>query len=896
MKMSFTLERIVTSSVLTARKCRHEFITAEHLLFCALGFRMVTDIFKDAGVNSTLIKKGLKEYLETKIPLIPQQFNIPPRESVLFQSIMSKAVFSCIENKRMVLDVGDVLVSMFDEKQSYCSFYMRNAGLERAKLIEAATKNNAFLSDEAIVALEFQSSPFARPAQNAQQTREEAILNQFCTNMTKIAKEGSYDTVIGRTDEIERTIQVLSRRTKNNALHVGDAGVGKTAITQGLALLIASGKVCDELKGAEVWSLDLGLLLAGSRFRGDFEERLYGVINALKKKKKAILFIDEIHMIIGAGNSGGGGTDAANLLKPILTAGNIRVIGSTTFEEYSKSFEKDRALNRRFQKIAIKEPTRDETLKIVNGVLDKYEKFHNVRYSKDAVREAVDLSIQYLSDKRLPDKALDIIDEAAAFVKIHSPQKWSSATLAKDIYTRNKEEVRAENAFAQGSSPTQTLESPSATSENTAKVLEASFFKKVPHAGAAAKVQKIDTRAATTLPVVTTSVVRKVVSKISGVDIESIGINEKKTLMNMEKTLKTELFGQDKAIAIAVSAVKKARIGLKNPDKPDATFLFVGPTGVGKTELSRLIAQKLHIPLLRFDMSEYQEPHTVSRLIGSPAGYIGHEEGGLLTDAVRKNPRALVLFDEIEKADSDIYNVLLQVMDYGFLTDSQGTLVDFRNTLIVMTSNTGAREIERGKVGFSATDFDDISDTLDASGTTQEDATYMEACKKEFSAEFRNRLTAIVPFYQLTKAVVLSIVEKECEKLKKRFLTQKVHIAFTPACIQTLAQKGYSRVYGARNIERTVNDEIATPLVDKVLFGSLCSGGYISADSVNGEIVFNDGSLAAPFSDIDTKFVPDNILETPLDDGASEEVLGDLNDQNITLPDDAQSPHTHSVI
>lgn len=896
MKMSFTLERIVTSAVLTARKCRHEFITAEHLLFCAMGFKMVTDIFKDAGVNSLLIKKSVKTYLETKIPVIPQQFNIPPRESVFFQAIMSKAVFCCIENRRAVLDVGDVLLSMFDEAQSYCSFYMRNAGLDRAKLVEAATKNNAFLSDEATVALEFQNAPFARRPQS--QSREEVILNQFCTDMTKVAKEGGYDAVIGRTNEIERTIQVLSRRTKNNALHVGDAGVGKTAITQGLATLIASGKVCDELKGSEVWSMDLGAVLAGSRFRGDFEERLYGIINALKKKKKAILFIDEIHTIIGAGSSGGGGTDAANLLKPILTSGNIRVIGSTTFEEYAKSFEKDRALNRRFQKIAIKEPTRDEAIKIVLGVIDKYEKFHNVRYSKDAIREAVDLSIQYICDKRLPDKAIDVIDEAAAFVKIHSSNKWSSATLAKDVYTRNKEEVRAENTFAQHSTSadSQTLESPSASPSNTAQVLTAALFKKVPNSTKAAKVQKLDTKKARSIPVVSTAIVRKVVSKIAGVDIEAIGVNEKKSLMDMEKALKSQLFGQDKAVSLVVSAVKKARAGLKNPDKPDAAFLFVGPTGVGKTELSRLVAQRLHIPLLRFDMSEYQEPHTVSRLIGSPAGYIGHEEGGLLTDAVRKNPRALVLFDEIEKADNDIYNVLLQVMDYGFLTDSQGTLVDFRNTLIVMTSNTGAREIERAKVGFSATDFDDMSDALGVSDTTQEDATYMEACKKEFSAEFRNRLTAIVPFYQLTKRVVLSIVEKECEKLKKRFLSQKVHIAFTPACIQTLAQKGYSRVYGARNIERTVNDEVATPLVDKVLFGNLSAGGYIVADSVTDSIVFNDGSLSSPYSGLDTKFVPDNILATPLE-GAQlgEEVLGNISAQNLDIENNIEDPSASSL-
>lgn len=824
--MSFTLERIITNAMGVASKCRHQFFTAEHILFCSFNNPMVAAIMKDCGADVSFIQNGLKKYLESKIPILPASINRPPQETIGFQSTMSRAVFYCIESKRLILDVGDILLGMLEEKQSYCSYYMRGGKIDRIKLISAATRNNAFQSDEAIFAAQQMNQQFVPGGimQMQQGNTASTALQQFCVDVTAEAKAGKYDKIIGRESEIDRTIQVLCRRTKNNVLHIGDAGVGKTTIVQGLAQKIVSGKVCSALVGFSIFSLDVGFLLAGSRYRGDFEERVYSIIDDLKKRKKAILFIDEIHMIMGAGG-GSSSVDAANMLKPILTDGNVRVIGSTTFEEYAKHFEKDRALNRRFQKIFIEEPSRDDAIKIVQGVLPKYAEYHNVRYSKDAVRSAVDLSIRYITDKRLPDKALDIIDEAASYAKIHSTGngQFSSINLATEQYTTNKEKVKDENI---------------STILNQEKAETGfSLFHKLSHP------KKVPVKnAIPPIPVVNTFIIKKIVSKMAGVDVESVGNNERKLLRNLDTTLQTELFGQEMAITAVTNAIKKSRVGLKNPNKPDACFLFVGPTGVGKTELARLVASCLNINLLRFDMSEYQEKHTVSRLIGSPAGYIGHDEGGLLTDAVRKYPRSLVLFDEIEKADNDIYNILLQVMDYGFLTDSHGVKVDFRNTIIIFTSNTGSKEIERLKVGFSLSDIRtldpaELSSNLEID-TTQEDATYKEACEKEFTSEFRNRLTAIVPFHQLSGTVVMSIVSKECTKLSKRFLTQKVHLAFTQECKEHIARVGYSKVYGARNIERTVEDLIATPLVDKVLFGELANGGYIVADVDNDKVVF----------------------------------------------------------
>ncbi|WP_288725176.1 AAA family ATPase [uncultured Treponema sp.] len=756
MKISALLGKILSEGLILAKRCRHEFFTPEHLLYAALDVDAVRDMVELCGASADSLQKDVRKYIDTKIPVnavdVPLDKN--PIETSGFQSVMNRAVFHCVESDRVVVDITDVLVSMYDEKKNYCSYYMKTNGIERAALVEVVSRYKQMQQDGVS---EIPSEASAESNGQQRQGRRSA-LERFCTDMTKVAREGGYDKLVGRDDEIERTVQVLCRRVKNNPLHVGDAGVGKTAVTQGLAQRIVSGNVPDELKNSSVYSLDIGLLIAGAKFRGDFEERLHAVLDELMTKKNAVLFIDEIHMIMGAGTNGNSNMDAANLLKPVLAGGKIRIIGSTTFEEYARNFEKDRALVRRFQKIDINEPGRDETVRILEGLLPKYAQFHHVKYNKSAVLAAVDLSIRYLSDRRLPDKAIDVMDEAGAYQKIHR------------------------------------------------------------HGGT-----------------VNASVVRRIVSRMANVPVETLCGGEKAHLRDLQQLLEKQIFGQGEAVSAVVKAVKRARAGLKNPDRPDACFLFVGPTGVGKTELARCLAELLGEPLLRFDMSEYQEQHTVSRLIGSPAGYVGHEEGGLLTSSVRKNPHSVVLFDEIEKAHDDIYNIFLQVMDYGILTDNQGRKADFRNCIVIMTSNAGARDLEKNKVGFGAAGFSGVYDVQN------ESASLKEAVEKEFSPEFRNRLDAVIPFAHLEKNIVLSVVSKECEKLARRLSAKKVRLAVTSECKQYLAEAGYSRQFGARNLSRTVEEKIAAPLVDEVLFGQLSRGGTVIADVDNGEITFSYG-------------------------------------------------------
>lgn len=774
MKISALLAKILTDALLRTKRSGHEFVTPEHLMASAVCTDQVSAILSNCGANIEGLLNDLEVYIENQIPVLPEEENNPdknPVETVGFQSVMNRAVFHCVSSSRSIVDVCDMLVSCLEEKKNYVSYYMKKNGVDKLRLMEAITeyrRNNEEPVDDPNVSGVIIGGPGAEKKQNAQnqQQKKKSALEKFCVDMTKAAKAGEFDTLVGRKEEIERTIQILCRRVKNNPLHVGDAGVGKTAVTQGLAQRIVNNQVPAELKNSTVYSLDLGLLLSGAKFRGDFEERLHAVTEELVEKKNAILFIDEIHMIMGAGTNGNGSMDAANLLKPILSSGKMRVIGSTTFEEYTKNFEKDRALARRFQKIDIMEPTRDETVQILGVLAEKYEKFHKVKYQKSAVDAAVDLSIQYLTDRRLPDKAIDILDEAGSFVKIKK-----SGGFEGDVKEKEK------------------------SSANT----------------------------------VTTSVIRKIVSKMARVPLESITGGEKENLQNLETSLKGQIFGQDQAVEAVVKAVKRSRAGLKNPDKPDASFLFVGPTGVGKTELAKSLANSLGVPLLRYDMSEYQERHTVSRLIGSPAGYVGYESGGLLTDDVRKNPHAVILFDEIEKAHADIYNVFLQVMDYGFLTDNQGRKADFRNCIIIMTSNAGARDLERGRMGFGSDDsFDFASDSIGLK----------EAVEKEFTPEFRNRLDSIVTFGHLEKDIVLNVVRKEWKKLALRLAVKKVKLMVTQDCEEYLLQTGYDRTMGARNLARTVEEKIASPLVDEVLFGRLSKGGQVVVDYSNQELKF----------------------------------------------------------
>ena len=751
MKVSPMLSKILSDSLVQAKLNHHEFFTPEHVLAVALQNDFVCHILAESGSDSEALRSNISDFLANKVPVVSEnadsKYINAPVESAGFQAVMNRAVFHCVSSESEMIDITDVLVSMYDEKRNYCSYYLRSSGLDKLRLLETIGRIKGIHGTQ----------KEKQPKQNSQvppelMSNNEGGLDRFAVNMTEQAKKGVYDALIGREEEIERTVQVLCRRSKNNPLHVGDAGVGKTAITQGLAQRIVNGDVPEFLKGFTVYSLDLGLLLAGSKFRGDFEERLHSVIDELKEKKKSILFIDEIHMIMGAGTNGSSQMDAANLLKPALADGSIRIIGSTTFEEYASHFEKDRALARRFQKIDIVEPTRDETIKILKGLVPKYEEYHKVKYAASALEAAVDLSVQYITDKRLPDKAIDIMDEAGAYQKIHgSSGQISVATI------------------------------------------------------------------------------RKVTAKMAKLPIDTVTGDQKDTLRFLETKLGAEIFGQDKAIQTLAKAVKRARAGFRNPDKPEACYLFVGPTGCGKTELARTLAQILGEPLLRYDMSEYQEKHSVSRLVGSPPGYVGFEEGGQLTKDVRKNPNSIILFDEIEKAHEDIYNILLQVMDYGILTDNQGRKSDFRNCMIIMTSNAGARDMERSGIGFGTQD------------AAYDEATLMEAINREFAPEFRNRLDAVIPFGYLDKKIVRMVCQKEIFKLAQRIKKKKINLVVTDRCIDHLTEAGYSKEFGARNMARTIEENIANPLVDEVLFGKLNKGGTVTADYKNAKtgITFN---------------------------------------------------------
>lgn len=778
------LGKIMLEARFIAEDLNHLFFTPEHVLSVAVKKEFIADFLKKCGADLNFLRIELNNYIVTKIPVVSQENKKQklfeaPIDSSAFRELMSHTLFNCAATNAEVIDMLDILLSMYHNKNSFSAYCLQASGVSKDNLFASITQyrltSNAKKFEKTMNSPDSLNNSQAQTQQHIMEsmmTNNTGGLKRFAENMTAKADKHEYDVLIGRENEIERTLQILCRRSKNNPLLVGDAGVGKTAIVQGLAQRIVSKQVPLILQDYSIYALDLGVLLAGSKFRGDFEERLTSILDEIvnqKDGKKAILFIDEIHMIIGAGTNGSNQMDAANILKPYLTNGKIKLIGSTTYEEFSSIFEKDKALSRRFQKVDIVEPSAEETVKIIEGLIPNFEKHHQVRYAKGSIEEAVNLSIRYLPERKLPDKAIDIIDESGSYVFIQNAGGFTG---------KNKIKLNNDNKSAQKTA------------------------------------------------VVTKDIIKKVTAKITQLPIDSIKNDEKTLLQKLEENLENDIFGQNDAVKKLSKAVKRARVGFRNPDKPEAIFLFVGPTGCGKTELARSLAKILKMPLLRYDMSEYQEKHSVSRLVGSPPGYVGFEEGGILVKEVRKNPNSIVLFDEIEKAHQDIYNVLLQVMDYGQLTDNQGRKADFRSCIIIMTSNAGARDLEKGNIGFGSDELKNVEASLN------------EAVNKTFPPEFRNRLDSVIPFNYLDFEIAKRVCQKEISNLSKRLLQKKVSLEVSPECIDFLSKKGYSKEFGARNIARTIENEIADKLVDEVLFGSLAKGGKaIAKIGTDGEIL-----------------------------------------------------------
>jgi ATP-dependent Clp protease ATP-binding subunit ClpA len=777
-KVSQEVQAIFNAAYNEAKLRNHEYLTPEHILYASLSFEQVRSILEACEADVEQLRRGMEAYFEQKIPQVK---NAEPVQTAGFQSVIERAVLQSQAAGKEEVEVADVLVSLYDEERNYSAYYLRKSGVKRLQLLEVISHGEGPEGDSFEDEDDEEEEEEGREEQPERKPRAAGRMNpleRFASDLTKSAREGKLEPVIGRQAEIERTVQVLCRRLKNNPIHVGDAGVGKTAITEGLAQRIVTGEVPPRLRDYTIYALDMGALLAGTKFRGDFEERVKKVVDELLKKDKSILFIDEIHTIVGAGAVSGGSLDASNLLKPALASGKLRCIGSTTYEEYNKFFEKDRALSRRFQKIDIVEPSQGETVEILKGLRSKYEDYHKVRYSDEALELAVRLSAQYITERRLPDKAIDVIDEAGAWARINAYKTAKDQVAAPTLSTE-----AGATPGADGSAPADTE---TATLDISPREIET------------------------------------VVAKIAHIPERSVSMSEKDKLASLEADLKKDVFGQDKAIEAVVKAVKRSRAGFRSPDKPVANFMFVGPTGVGKTELARQLAQRLGISLHRFDMSEYQEKHTVSRLIGSPPGYVGYEEGGLLTDAIRKTPHAVVLLDEIEKAHPDVYNILLQIMDYATLTDNQGRKADFRNVILIMTSNAGARDVGKSMIGFG--------------DRAMTDSALTDAVERAFTPEFRNRLDAVVRFDNLPPDIIERIVIKAIDEFRVQLAEKKVDLEVSPALIKHLAEKGYSREFGARNISRLVEDKIKTFFVDEVLFGRLVSGGRALADLVDGEV------------------------------------------------------------
>ncbi|WP_396586567.1 ATP-dependent Clp protease ATP-binding subunit ClpA [Bermanella sp. R86510] len=736
------LESTLNTAFKDARLKRHEFMTVEHLLLALTANEAAREVLLSCGAEVERLAKDLNDFVDSTTPLLPEAEQDRETQPTLgFQRVLQRAVFHVQSSGKSEVTGANVLVAIFSEQESQAVYFLKQQNIARIDVVNFISHGISKLTGD-------QEEPEQEQMDEEMGSESSAALDNYATNLNKLAKEGKIDPLIGRDEELLRCIQILSRRRKNNPLLVGESGVGKTAIAEGLARRIVDKKIPEIMEDAVVYSLDMGALLAGTKYRGDFEKRFKALLAELKKQPKSILFIDEIHTIIGAGAASGGVMDASNLLKPLLSSGDLRCMGSTTFNEFRGIFEKDSALARRFQKIDVIEPSVEDTYKILKGLKSQFEDHHQLKYTDKALKAASELADRYIRDRHMPDKAIDVIDEAGASQRLVSPSKRKKVINVADV--------------------------------------------------------------------------EKVVAKIARIPSRTVNLDDKKALQSLDKNMKMMVYGQDEAITNLANAIKLSRAGLKAPEKPIGSFLFAGPTGVGKTEVTRQLAHVLGMELVRFDMSEYMEAHTVSRLIGAPPGYVGYDQGGLLTEAVNKTPHCVLLLDEIEKAHPDVFNLLLQVMDHGTLTDNNGRKTDFRHVVLIMTTNAGAEVASRRSIGFNEQNHE-----TDA----------MEVIRRMFTPEFRNRLDNIIQFSALSKDVIGHVVDKFLAELQSQLEDKKVVVYATDAARDWLAEKGYDPQMGARPMARLIQDEVKKPLAEMILFGELSEkGGTIKIDVADDEI------------------------------------------------------------